>query len=120
MAALEAIRHTFQRMTGFRKPARRDVEVRQRKAWATMFRDDGEIPNNPLLPFIHYCSVVPLTKADDPAAVLEQLFADNEWSGAWRNGIYDFVHYHPRIHEVLGVACGRARVRFGGRHGKIV
>src|SRR3954449_12681471 len=118
MAALETIRHTFRRIAGLRKPACNEVEVRQRKAWATMFRDDGAIPNNPLLPFIHYRGVVSLAKADDPAALLETLFEDNNWSGSWRNGIYDFVHYHPRTHEVLGVACGRARVRFGGKHGK--
>ena len=33
----------------------------------------------------------------------------------WRNGIYPFPHYHSQIHEVLGIARGRARVRFGGR-----
>jgi len=40
--------------------------------------------------------------------------------GSWRNGIYDYVHYHPRTHEVLGVASGKARVRFGGKKGKTV
>jgi uncharacterized protein YjlB len=36
----------------------------------------------------------------------------------WRNGIYPFTHYHSRIHEVLGIARGRARVRFGGATGE--
>jgi uncharacterized protein YjlB len=36
----------------------------------------------------------------------------------WRNGIYPFTHYHSRIHEALGVARGRARVRFGGKTGE--
>jgi uncharacterized protein YjlB len=36
----------------------------------------------------------------------------------WRNGIYPFTHYHSRIHEALGVARGRARVRFGGASGE--
>ena len=56
----------------------------------------------------------------DPAAVFERLFEDNGWGGSWRNGIYDYVHYHPRTHEVLGVASGKARVRFGGKKGKTV
>ena len=30
----------------------------------------------------------------DPAAVLEGVFNAPSWSKAWRNGIYDFVHYH--------------------------
>ena len=46
----------------------------------------------------------------DPAAMFERLFETNGWGGSWRNGIYDYVHYHPRTHEVLGIARGRARV----------
>ena len=43
----------------------------------------------------------------------------NGWGhGMWRNGIYPFVHYHSQIHEVLGIAAGKARVRFGGEHGE--
>jgi uncharacterized protein YjlB len=36
----------------------------------------------------------------------------------WRNGIYPFTHYHSQIHEVLGIAAGGARVRFGGKNGE--
>jgi hypothetical protein len=72
------------------------------------------IPNHPTLDFIHYRSAVRLRGSDDPAAVLEVLFEKNGWGGAWRNGIYDYVHYHPRTHEVLGLASGTARVQFGG------
>ena len=31
----------------------------------------------------------------------------------WHNGIYPYTHYHSMIHEVMGVARGRAKVRFG-------
>src|SRR5207247_1410621 len=55
-----------------------------------------------------------------PAAVLEELFKSNGWVDSWRDGVYDYVHYHSRTHEVLGVARGQARVRFGGNSGKIV
>ncbi|WP_328824918.1 cupin domain-containing protein [Mesorhizobium neociceri] len=54
----------------------------------------------------------------DPAAVMEELFQANGWGHSWRNGIYDYVHYHSRIHEVLGVACGTAVVQFGGKKGR--
>ena len=84
------------------------------------FDDDGAIPNNPTLPLVHYRSPVRLTHAPDSAAVLEELFASNGWGGSWRNGIYDFLHYHSGSHEVLGIARGHARVHFGGRNGKIV
>jgi len=33
------------------------------------------------------------------------------------NGIYDYVHYHSRIHEVLGIARGEGNVQFGGHLG---
>ncbi len=62
------------------------------------FRDDGYIPNNPNFRFSileKLCaSVANIT------ALLEKLFNLHGWGGAWRNGIYDFVHYHPMIHEV--------------------
>jgi uncharacterized protein YjlB len=36
----------------------------------------------------------------------------------WRNGIFDYLHYHATVHEALGIARGRARVRFGGDDGQ--
>ena len=82
---------------------------------ALLFADDGSIPNNPKLPVLVYKQAVPL--GADPAAAFERLFAAHGWSDGWRNGIYPFPHYHPRGHEVLGIARGHARVRFGGGTG---
>ena len=81
------------------------------------FKDDGAVPNN-RLPLIIYKSVVRFVQPVDEAAVFEQLFASHAWGGSWRNGIYPYVHYHSQIHEVLGIARGQARVRFGGDAGK--
>ena len=36
----------------------------------------------------------------------------------WRNGIYPYAHYHSMIHEAMGLARGRATVRFGGENGQ--
>ena len=47
-----------------------------------------------------------------------RIFAENGWDDSWRNGIYSFTHFHSMIHEVLGVAAGRARVRFGSKAGE--
>ena len=122
MYVLENLKKTLGRVTGAGKPsgsaARR--AVRRSKPHAIMFRDDGSIPNNARLPFLLYRGAVGLTGAADPAAILEELFNANDWGDSWRNGIYDYVHYHSRTHEVLGIARGHARVRFGGNEGKII
>ena len=80
------------------------------------FADDGAVPNN-RLPFLVYRGAI--DTRGDAAAAIEQIFEQNGWGhGMWRNGIYPFVHYHSQIHEVLGIAAGKARVRFGGQHGE--
>src|SRR5579872_1244794 len=81
------------------------------------FADDGVIPNN-VLPLVLYRAAIDLSGSPDPEALIEKTFAANGWGGLWRNGIYPYVHYHSMIHEAMGIARGRARVRFGGEHGK--
>jgi uncharacterized protein YjlB len=81
--------------------------------------DDGETPNNPQFPLVIYRSAVQLSDSD-PASVFEKLFAKNGWKNSWRNGIYDFLHFHTQTHEVLGIARGRVSVQFGGRKGPVV
>lgn len=49
----------------------------------------------------------------------EDRFAENGWSGAWRNGVYDYHHYHATTHEVLGCYAGRARIQLGGPKGAV-
>jgi uncharacterized protein YjlB len=83
---------------------------------AFTFADDGSIPNN-ALPLLLYRAALP---ADAGPATLERLFASHGWGGMWRNGIYAFHHFHSTAHEVLGIAAGRARVRFGGPDGQSV
>ena len=82
------------------------------------FKDDGLVPNNPL-PFIIYKRVIDVDNTQ-PERTIEQVFADNRWGSMWRNGIYDYLHYHATADEVLGIARGQARVRFGGDHGKVL
>src|SRR5580698_2264535 len=81
-----------------------------------VFKDDGLVPNNPM-PFLVYKAAIVLDNAD-PEETIEKLFAANGWGGMWRNGVYDFLHYHATVHEVLGVARGHAKVRFGGDQGR--
>lgn len=81
------------------------------------FADDGLIPNS-RLPVLLYRQV-PLDGADR-AAALERLFTDHDWPPQWRYGVYDYHHYHPNAHEVLGVARGQATLRLGGERGQDV
>src|SRR3954470_18847360 len=80
------------------------------------FEDDGLVPNNalPLLPYKQSIDV----DNDHPEQTIEELFGANGWGDMWRNGIFDYLHYHATVHEALGIARGRARVRFGGDHGR--
>jgi uncharacterized protein YjlB len=81
------------------------------------FADDGWVPNNARLPFLVYRRAIDLIGSPDPETVIERVFRANGWGDMWRNGIFPYVHYHSMIHEGMGIARGRARVRFGGNKG---
>jgi uncharacterized protein YjlB len=81
-----------------------------------VFADDGLVPNNPM-PLLVYKGAIAIDNAH-PEKTIEGLFGANGWGEMWRNGVYDYLHYHATVHEALGVAHGRARVRFGGDRGK--
>ena len=81
-----------------------------------VFEDDGLVPNNPI-PLLVYKRAIDVAN-DHPEKTIEGLFGANGWGEMWRNGVYDYLHYHATVHEALGVARGHARVRFGGNEGK--
>jgi uncharacterized protein YjlB len=78
----------------------------------------GDFPNNrwPLL--VYHGAVT--ASGQDPAALFEQLFTAHQWVDCWRNGIYDYHHYHSTTHEVLGIYSGSAKVQFGGPEGVVL
>ena len=121
MPILEDVKAYVQRATGLNRPGKTEATklARARKPHRVRFKDDGLVPNHPRWPFVIYRGAVDLGGDHDPAAVMEDLFEANGWGDTWRNGIYDYAHYHSRIHEVLGVARGKGRVRFGGNKGRI-
>jgi uncharacterized protein YjlB len=118
MSLLENVKRITEKATGWRRPDDVEALLRQRKPQTYRFHDDGLIPNHPKWPLVIYKSAVRLPDALDPAAVFEDLFESNGWGDSWRDGIYDYAHYHSRIHEVLGVARGSGRVQFGGSKGR--
>ena len=91
--------------------------VNQFDVEAIQIEPNGNIPNS-RLPLLVYRRAVRL-QSDDPASIFEKLFEAHGWKDSWRNGIYDYHHYHSTAHEVLGVYQGNATVNFGGDGGPI-
>ena len=120
MPLLEDAKRTIERVTGLGRPTAKDVALltQPRKPHLLRFKDDGETPNNARCPMILYRSPVKLSRDFDPAAIFEQLFDANGWKESWRNGMYDYLHFHTHTHEVLGIARGTVRAAFGGAEGK--
>jgi uncharacterized protein YjlB len=117
----EKLKRFAERLTGWGRIPKQEIPsfVVERKPNLHRFRDDGIIPNHPNWPLISYLSPLIFPSDVDPAALLEDLFQLNGWGDNWRDGIYDYVHYHSRTHEVLGIARGKVKVRFGGNRGRI-
>jgi len=86
------------------------------KPLTIVFADDGLVPNNPM-PLLIYKRAIDVGN-DHPEKTIEGLFGANGWGDMWRNGVYDYLHYHSTVHEALGVARGHARLRFGGDRGR--
>lgn len=80
-------------------------------------KPNGWMPNNSL-PVLLYRRVVEVTP--NLADTMERLFTQNGWPPQWRNGVFDFHHYHSTAHEVLGFAAGHAEIMLGGENGTAV
>jgi uncharacterized protein YjlB len=90
--------------------------IQDKKVISKLLKDDGTFPNNDRLPVLIYKNVVELKGDNDPEA-FEKVFEKNDWSNSWRNGIFDYHHYHSTTHEVLGIYAGTAEVQLGGENG---
>ena len=83
-----------------------------------LIKPDGNFPNNDKLPVLHYRSAFSVDK--NPGDFIEKTFRHHKWKNAWRNGIFDFHHYHSTAHEVLGIYKGNCKVQLGGSEGIIL
>jgi uncharacterized protein YjlB len=81
-----------------------------------LYADDGETPNNPVLPLVFMHGTV-AADSSDPAAWFEHKFTSHDWGACWRWGIYNYHHFHSTNHEVLGVSRGFAKLQLGGARG---
>jgi uncharacterized protein YjlB len=122
MPVVETLKKITEKATGWARPGQDALGklIRAKKPQTYRFKDDGIIPNHPRWSLVIYRGAVRLDEAFDPAALFEELLEINGWVDTWRNGIYDYVHYHSRIHEVLGIARGHGKVQFGGLNGRTI
>lgn len=79
------------------------------------FEDDGTIPNS-IYSLVIYKNA--FAEGDGLADEMEEKFAANNWSNAWRNGVFPYHHYHSITHEVLGIYAGNAILHLGGEQGE--
>ena len=79
---------------------------------------NGWMPNNERLPVLLYRRA--FEAGGEIADRMETTFQRNAWPAQWRNGVYNFHHYHSTAHEVLGFAGGTAKLILGGEGGKEV
>jgi len=84
-----------------------------------MLPPNGWVPNNTRLPVLLWHRAID-PKSPDPAASFETLFAHNGWPPQWRNGVFDYHHFHSTAHEALGIASGDAELILGGPHGRVI
>ena len=87
---------------------------------ALHFEPRGFVPNNPRLPALIYERAFDPEATIDLTTFMEKLFQENGWPPQWRDGIYEFDHYHAQGHEVLGIAAGSAELVLGGEGGREV
>jgi uncharacterized protein YjlB len=83
-----------------------------------LIQPDALMANSRLPVLVYRRALVP--DAHGKARGFEDLFHGNDWHGVWRNGIYDYDHFHSNSHEVLGIEAGRASVQLGGDSGVAV
>jgi uncharacterized protein YjlB len=76
---------------------------------------NGWMPNNDRLPVLLYRRA--FVESSSSADKMEEVFERNGWPPQWRNGVYDFHHYHSTAHEVLGFAAGSGTIILGGEGG---
>ncbi|NEI71832.1 cupin [Rhizobium lusitanum] len=80
-----------------------------------VFEPSGWVPNNQRFPVLIYRGALP---PGHSSADFETLFATNGWTGIWKNGVFNYQHYHSGAHEVLGIERGSATLLIGGSHGQ--
>lgn len=95
-----------------------DIEEARVQVETYLLAEHDWVPNNGRLPVILYRRALAPASCEDTAQAFEAAFAQHGWPAQWRDGIYDYHHYHSTAHEVLGIAAGTALLMIGGPGGR--
>jgi uncharacterized protein YjlB len=82
-----------------------------------VFGKSDWVPNNQTLPVVLYRGIF---TCEDGCEEFARLFASHGWEGLWRDGVFDYQHYHAGAHEVLGIGKGTAKLLIGGPTGEVL
>jgi uncharacterized protein YjlB len=80
--------------------------------------DDGIFPNS-VLPVVLYKSAFELPLLNPGGSVITHL-KKNFWENSWKNGVYDYHHYHSTAHEIIVAYKGNAKLMLGGENGIVI
>lgn len=75
---------------------------------------------SPIMLNCRWCYISTLFRSavqEEAATAVERVLAENKWHHFWRDGIYDYHHFHSTAHEVLVACSGSAEVMLGGPSG---
>ncbi|WP_250464636.1 cupin domain-containing protein [Caballeronia sp. GAFFF2] len=84
-----------------------------------MLAQNGWVPNNTRLPVLVWRNAID-SREFDVAGRFESLFQQNGWPPQWRDGVFDYHHFHSTAHEALGVISGEAELIIGGPKGRVI
>lgn len=107
-------------MSNVSKSARASREAKQPEVTPHLLPAREQFPNHPRLPALHYRAAFPALPTVKAAESIERTFTRNGWSSGWRDGVYNYHHYHSTAHEVLGCYAGRGLIQLGGPEGPVV
>lgn len=83
-----------------------------------VLKQHEKFPNSKFPVLIYKTALALPHQKNRSSEIIRKILARNGWSNSWRNGIYDFHHYHSITHECMAISKGSATVLIGGPKGK--